>query len=135
MQNLTFVLESCLKNTKEAVGAAAVDLESGLIIAVAHNVPYFTETYLDAVAAAAVDMFRGKTVSAVEKSLTALRGHLVRNMIKEIQFATDGTYHFMTTSPASPDLLVVLITSRKADLTAGWTAVRSLLAAVIPLCP
>jgi hypothetical protein len=133
--NLTSALESCLKNTKEALGVAVVDLESGLLIGVAHNVPYFTETYLDAVAAAAVDMFRGKTVSAVEKLLTGLRGTLVRDMIKEAQFATDATYHFMATSPANRNALVVLITTRRTDLTAGWSALHALLPAVAPLCP
>jgi hypothetical protein len=135
MQSLTSVLEGCLKNTGEALCVAVVDLQSGLLIGGAHNVPYFTETYLDAVAAAAVDMFRGKTVAAVEKMLTGLRGSLVRNMIKEAQFATDGTYHFMATSPANPNALVVLITTRRAELTAGWTAIHGLLPAVAPLCP
>jgi hypothetical protein len=135
MQNLTSVLEGCLKNNKEALAAAVVDLESGLLIAVAHNVPYFTETFLDAVAAAAVDMFRGKTVSAVEKMLTGLRGTLVRDMIKEAQISTDATYHFMATSPENASMLVILITTRRAELTAGWSALRSLLPAVAPLCP
>jgi hypothetical protein len=135
MPNLTSVLEGCLKNTREALCVAVVDLQSGLLIGVAHNVPYFTETYLDAVAAAAVDMFRGKTVAAVEKMLTGLRGSLVRNMIKEAQFATDGTLHFMATSPANPNALVVLITTRRAELSAGWTTIHGLLPAVAPLCP
>jgi hypothetical protein len=135
MQNLTSVLEGCLKNNREALGVAVVDLESGLLIAVAHNIPYFTETYLDAVAAAAVDIFRGKTVSAVEKMLTGLRGTLVRDMVKEAQITTEATYHFMATSPAKPGALVVLITTRRADLLAGWTTVRGLLPAVAPFCP
>lgn len=135
MPSLTSVLEGCLKNNKDALGVAVVDLESGLLIAVAHNVPYFTETYLDAIAAAAVDMFRGKTVSAVEKLLTSLRGSLVRDMIKEAQITTEATYHFMGTSPANSTALVVLITSRKADIVAGWATLRGLIAAVAPLCP
>jgi hypothetical protein len=135
MPNLTSVLEACLKNTREALGVAVVDLESGLIIGVAHNVSYFTETYLDAVAAAAVDMFRRKTVSAVEKMLTGLRGKLVRDMIKEAQITTDFTYHFMGTSPVKPGMLVVLITSRRADLAASWDAVRTVGPAAAPFCP
>ncbi|HEY1754937.1 MAG TPA: hypothetical protein VGG72_06045 [Bryobacteraceae bacterium] len=135
MQNLTSVLEVYLKNTKQALGVAVVDIESGLLIGVAHNIPYFTETHLEAVAAAAVDMFRGKTVTAVEKMLTGLRGTLVRNMIKEAQITTDGTCHFMVTSPAKPDVLAVLITTRGADIIGAWTAARGLLAAVGPFCP
>lgn len=133
--NLTSILEGCLKNNRDALCAAVVDLQSGLLVGVAHNVPYFTETYLDAVAAAAVDMFRGKTVSAVEKMLTGLRGTLVRDMIKEAQLATDGTYHFMATTPQNPNVLVVLITTRRTDPAAGWTAIRGMLPAVAAVCP
>jgi hypothetical protein len=135
MPNLTSVLEAYLKDTKQALGVAVVDMHSGLLIGVAHNVPYFTETHLEAVAAAAVDIFRGKTVSAVEKMLTGLRGTLVRDMIKEAQITTDSTCHFMTTSAAKPGVLAVLITSRAADMMAAWTAVRSMLSAAAPFCP
>lgn len=88
MPNLISVLEASLKDTKQAV--AVVDMRSGLLIGVAHNIPYFTETYLEAVSAAAVDMFRGKTVSTVENMLTGMRGTLLRDMIKEAQITTDG---------------------------------------------
>ena len=135
MPNLTSVLEGCLKNNRDALCVAVVDLQSGLLIGVAHSVPYFTETYLDAVAAAAVDVFRGKTVSAVEKMLTGLRGTLVRDMIKEAQLTTDGTYHFMATAPSNPSVLLVLITTRRAEQATGWTTVRGLLPAVAALCP
>ena len=135
MPNLTSVLEAYLKDTKQALGVAVVDMHSGLLIGVAHNVPYFTETHLEAVAAAAVDIFRGKTVSAVEKMLTGLRGTLVRDMIKEAQITTDSTCHFMTTSPAKPGVLAVLITSRAADVMTAWAAVRSMLSAAAPFCP
>jgi hypothetical protein len=135
MHNLTSVLELYLKNTKQALGVAVVDIQSGLLIGVAHNIPYFTETHLEAVAAAAVDIFRGRTVSAVEKMLTGLRGTLVRNMIKEAQITTDATCHFMVTSPVKPDVLAVLITVRGADMMAAWTTARSLLSAVAPFCP
>jgi hypothetical protein len=135
MQNLTSVLEAYLKNTKQALSVAVVDLQSGLLIGVAHNVPYFTDTHFEAVAAAAVDIFRGKTVSAVEKMLTGLRGKLVRDMVKEAQITTDATCHFMVTSPEKPGVLAVLITARGSDLIAGWTAVRGLLSAAAPFCP
>ena len=135
MANLNSVLEICLKDHSEALGVAMVDLQSGLLIAAAHNASYFTEAYLDTVAAAAVDMFRGKAVLTVEKALTALRGVLVRDMIREAQITTAMTYHFMATSPAKPGALAVLITTRRVEVMAGWTAVRSILAAAAPFCP
>jgi len=99
-----------------AVGCAVVDLNSGLLLASAHNVPYFTSSYLEAVAAAAVNMFRGKTVRAVESLLSTQRGVPVQHAIKEIQMATDKTYHFMATLQNKPDSLVVLVTTRDANL-------------------
>jgi hypothetical protein len=135
MPNLTSVLEAYLKDTKQALAVAVVDMRSGLLIGVAHNIPYFTETYLEAVSAAAVDMFRGKTVSTVEKMLTGMRGALVRDMIKEAQIITDATCHFMVTSRSKPDVLGILITTRAADMMAGWAAARSMLSAAAPYCP
>jgi hypothetical protein len=87
------------------------------------------------VAAAAVDVFRGKTVSAVEKMLTGLRGTLVRDMVKEAQITTGATCHFMVTSTAKPNLLAVLITQRNADPAEGWSAARAMHSAAAPYCP
>jgi hypothetical protein len=135
MATLTSILERFLKDTKDALGVAVVDMRSGLLIGFAHNIPYFTETHLATVAGAAVEIFRGKSVVAVEKMFTGLRGSLVRDMVKEAQITTDATCHFMVTSPAKPGVLAVLITTRRADLTEGWTAVRGMLSAAAPFCP
>ena len=134
MRSLHAVLEGYLKDTNDALGVAVVDVETGLLVGAAHRVPYFTESFLDTVAAAAVEMFRGKAVSTVEKMLTNLRGSLVRNMIKEAQITTEATYHFMATSASLPNTLVVLITNRRADLAGSWATVRRLLTDVQPFC-
>jgi len=119
----------------DALGAAVVDLSSGLLMAVAHSVPYFTQSYLDAVAAAAVDMFRGKTVSAVEKLLSNQRGTELTQLLQEVQMTTEKTYHFMSVVPGKPNSLVVLITGRKANLGMGWASLRSAMNTIGPLCP
>ncbi|OUD13877.1 hypothetical protein [Thioflexithrix psekupsensis] len=124
-----------VKDVDSALGCAVVDLSSGLLLGVSHNVPYFTQSYLDAVAAAAVDMFRGRTVSAVEDMIANMRGIKRVNYIKEVQMTTDNTYHFMTIIPDKPDALVVLITSRKANLGMGWASLRRSLGKLAPLCP
>ncbi len=114
---------------------AVVDISSGLMLAVAHNVPYFTQSYLDAVAAAAVDMFRGKTITNVEKLLSATRGREAKNLVQEVQMTTEGTFHFMAVVPGKPQCLMVLITTRKANLGMGWASLRRALTDVAPLCP
>ncbi|NIT79075.1 MAG: hypothetical protein GWO44_19830, partial [Thermoplasmata archaeon] len=86
--SLNDVVEEMLAQVDEALGVAVVDLSSGLLISVAHNVPYFTQSYLDAVAAAAVDMFRGKTVRNVEELIAQHRGEDPARHVHEVQMGT-----------------------------------------------
>lgn len=134
MSKLDDICKSIVNDVNDALACAVVDLSSGLLLSAYHNVPYFTQSYLDAVAAAAVDMFRGKTVGTVEKLLSSQRGKDVGHMIKEVQMTTEKTYHFMMVVPNKPDHLVVLITGRKTNLGMGWSAVRGGMADIAPLC-
>ncbi|MEY3219368.1 MAG: hypothetical protein RIT27_725 [Pseudomonadota bacterium] len=129
------VCTDVLNDANNALGCAVVDLESGLLLGVAHKVHYFTQSYLDAVAAAAVDMMRGNKIRAVENMIGEMRGEVEQNLIQEVQMTTKNTYHFMTVVPNKPNALVVLITNRKANLGMGWAAVRKSLADFAPLCP
>jgi hypothetical protein len=135
MSDLNELCSTLVNDVNDAIGASVVDLETGLLLGVAHNVPYFTQSYLDAVAAAAVEMFRGKTVSTVEELLANNRGNEVRNSIQEIQMTTSNTFHFMSQVPDKPNALLILITTRKANLGMGWSALRSALPKATPLCP
>ncbi|MGR9051263.1 MAG: hypothetical protein ACU84J_01305 [Gammaproteobacteria bacterium] len=135
MASLKQILNDVVTNVDGALGCAVVDLSSGLLLEVAHNVPYFTSSYLEAVAAAAVDMVRGKNVRAVESLLSGQRGTTVENSIKEIQMTTDRTYHFMATVTDKPNALVVLITNKSTNLGMGWSAVRNNMPKIAPLCP
>ncbi|MCP5425161.1 MAG: hypothetical protein H6970_08850 [Gammaproteobacteria bacterium] len=135
MASLDDVCQELLKSINDALGAAVVDLSTGLLLSVSHNVPYFTQSYLDAVAAAAVDMFRGSNVMTVEEMLTSQRGRTTKHSIKEVQMTTDGTYHFMATVPGKENSLLVVITGKKANLGMGWAAVRAALPKITPLCP
>jgi len=135
MSSIDDVCQEVLRKVDDALGFAVVDLDSGLLLAAAHNVPYFTQSYLDAVAAAAVDMFRGRTVSTVEELLAQQRGAAPQRLIKEIQMATDRTFHFMSIVPNKPNALAVLITGRRANLGMGWSATRGALTQLEPLLP
>lgn len=135
MATLNEICEGIVAEVNDGLGAAVVDLESGLLLSVAHNVPYFTQSYLDAVAAAAVDMFRGKTVNTVEKLIASQRGTEVKQLVQEVQMTTEKTFHFMSMVPGKPNALMVLITGKKANLGMGWAALRGALPKVAPLCP
>jgi len=135
MAKIDDLLQSVVADVDGALGCAVVDLETGLLIGAAHNVPYFTNAYLEAVAAAAVDMLRGKNVRAVESLLATQRGKVVEKTIQEVQMTTANTLHFMAIVPEKPDALVVLITNRKTHLGMGWAAVRRNMPLIAPLCP
>lgn len=135
MADLNSVCQNLVSEVTDALGAAVVDLDSGLLLAVAHNVPYFTQSYLDAVAAAAVDMFRGKTVTTVEKLIATQRGQDFKQLVQEVQMTTEKTYHFMSIVPGKENALLVLITGKKANLGMGWASVRGAMPEVAPLCP
>ena len=135
MANLNEVCASIVNDVDEALAAAVVDLHSGLLLGVAHNVPYFTQTYLDAVAAAAVDMFRGKSVRNIEKLISGMRGAEPHPLIQEVQFVTEKTYHFLTIVPNKPNAMAMLVTSKRANMGMGWASLRSKLPEIEPFCP
>ncbi len=129
------IVKEVVANVDGALGCAVVDLNSGLIVGVYHTVPFFTQSYIDAVAATAVDMFRGDTVKTVEKLLELQRGEGLSDTIQEVQMTTDNTLHFMATVPNKPNALMVLITTKKTNIGMGWAALRSALKQVAPHCP
>jgi hypothetical protein len=54
---------------------------------------------------------------------------------ESLQMTTKGTYHFMAVIPEKPNALVVLVTTKKANLGMGWASVRKALPQLEPLCP
>jgi len=133
--SLNDALKSIVDDVDGALGAGVVDLNSGMLLGAQHSVPYFSQSYLDAVGAAAVDLFRGKNINAVYKMLSAQKGDDSVGRINEIQMTSDNTFHFMIALPGKPDALVVLITGRKTNLGMGWAAVRNAIPNIVPFCP
>jgi hypothetical protein len=135
MPNLNDICNDMIGAVDYAFAAAVIDQESGLLLGVANNVAYITQDYLDAVAASAVEMFRGKAVVTAEKMIADLRGVAPRRHIQEIQMTTDSTYHFMTVVPDKPDILAVLIAGKKINMGMGWASLRSRLKEIAAACP
>ncbi|MBI3560879.1 MAG: hypothetical protein HY080_04095 [Gammaproteobacteria bacterium] len=135
MPNLNDICSDIVAAVDYAHAAAVIDQDSGLLLGVANNVAYVTQTYLDVVAASAVDMFRGKAVQTAEKMIAELRGEAPSRLIQEIQFTTHSTFHFMTVVPAKPNLLAVLIAGKKINLGMGWASLRSRLKEIAAASP
>ena len=135
MANLNDICREMLEEIDHALAVAVVDMSSGLLLGVAHNVSYFTQSYLDALAAAATDMFRGKAITAVEKRIAQLRNEEPKHSLQEIQLSTDGTLHFMTIVPDKDEILAILVARKKINLGMGWASLRHRLGEIADTCP
>lgn len=135
VRNLNDICRSLVEDVDYALAAAVVDQETGLLLGVSHTVHYFTQSYLDTVAAAAVEMFRGKAVNTIEKLIAELRAAEPKHLAQEIQLTTADTYHFMTVVPNKTNILAVLVTGKKISLGMGWASLRGKLKEIADACP
>lgn len=122
--SLKSICEQIYGDVDGAIAVAVVDLSSGMSLEVFHRVPHFNQDYIDLVSAAAVDMFRGKNVARVEEKLAEQRNKPLQQSIQEVQMTTAGTLHFMSVIPDKPDILALLVTTRKASVGMGWSVLR-----------
>jgi hypothetical protein len=128
------VCESVLEKVDDCLAVGVVDLNTGMLMGVHHTVPYFTQAYLDAVAAAAVEMFRGKTVRRVEELVGAQRGEAVKDSFEEIFISSPKVYHFMVVIKEK-GAVVVMVSKKTTNQGMGWSALRNSLAAIKATLP
>jgi hypothetical protein len=122
--NLNVICQSVVDDVSDALAVGVVDLNTGMLMGHFHNVPTFTQAYLDAVAAAAVDMFRGKNVRRIEDLLSKVRGKPVKDSFEEIFISSPMTYHFMKLI-REKGALVVMVTKKTTNQGMGWAALRN----------
>jgi hypothetical protein len=130
----TEVCRNILEKVDDCVAVGVVDLNTGMLMGVHHTVPYFTQAYLDAVAAAAVEMFRGKNVRRVEELLSQHRGEPIKDSFEEIFISSPKVFHFMATIKEK-GAVVVMITKKTVNQGFGWAAVRNNLTAIQQTLP
>jgi hypothetical protein len=128
------ICRTTFEKVDDCLALGVVDLNTGMLMGVHHTVPYFTQAYLDAVAAAAVEMFRGKTVRRVEELLSANRGEPIKDSFEEVFISSPKTYHFMTVIK-DKGAVVVMITKKTVNQGMGWSALRNSLAAIKATLP
>ena len=135
MPNLNDICADMIGSVDYAFAAAVIDQETGLLLGVAQNTSHITQTFLDAVAASAVEMFRGKAIATAEKMIADLRGETPRRLVQEIQMTTESTLHFMCVVPDKPNVLAILVAGKKINLGMGWASLRSRLKEIAQFCP
>ncbi|MDQ6962713.1 MAG: hypothetical protein Q9M28_09345 [Mariprofundaceae bacterium] len=121
-------LQNTLKEVSETIGetlaCSIVDLSTGMALETYHTIPYFTQAYIDAVSAAAVDLFRGKNLYIVEEMLALKRGEPLCFHLKDIQITSTSTYHFISVIKDHPNTIFVLVTNKKVNIGLGWACTK-----------
>ncbi len=128
------ICKTILEKVDDCLAVGVVDLGTGMLMGVHHTVPYFTQAYLDAVAAAAVEMFRGKNVRRVEEMLGQQRGEPVKDSFEEVFVSSSKVFHFMAVVK-DKGAVVVMVTKKTVNQGMGWAAVRNNLNAVKATLP
>lgn len=123
MSSVNQVCAAVVDDLTDALACGVIDLNTGMLMGVHHTVSYFTQSYLDAVAAAAVDMFRGKNVQRVEKLISKHRGEEIRDAFEEIFISSKAVFHFMKLVPEK-SAVVVLVTRKTTNQGMGWSTLR-----------
>lgn len=123
MSSVNQVCAGVVDDLSDALACGVIDLNTGMLMGVHHTVSYFTQSYLDAVAAAAVDMFRGKNVQRVEKLMSKHRGEEIRDAFEEIFISSPAVFHFMKLI-REKSVVVVLVTRKSTNQGMGWSALR-----------
>ena len=124
MANTADVCRELVDKVDDCLAVGVVDLNTGMLIGVHHTVAYFTQSYLDAVAAAAVEMFRGKNVRRVEELLSKQRGVDLKDSFEEIFISSPKVYHFMMII-REKSAAVVMVTKKTTNQGMGWSALRN----------
>lgn len=134
MASVSEICESILGDVDDCLAVGVVDLSTGMMMGVHHTIPHFTQAYLDAVAAAAVELFRGKNVRRIEELLGEQRGEEIKDSFEEVFISSGKVFHFMTTIKEK-GAVVVMVTKKSANQGMGWSALRNNVGNIIAALP
>lgn len=124
MASVTEVCQTIVDSVDDCLACGVVDLATGMMMGVHHTIPHFTQSYLDAVAAAAVELFRGKNVRRIEELLSQQRGEDINDSFEEVFISSKHTFHFMSIIKEK-GAAVVMVTKKSASQGLGWSGLRN----------
>jgi hypothetical protein len=123
------VCQDIFERVPQALACAVVDLTTGLLIASRSDSARHPPGFLDVLAAAAVDLVRGRTVRRLEDILASAGGKPVRDTVEEVFLAAFGAHHYLKVLKEKQAVLV-LVTPPTTNQGLGWSVVRGSLAEV-----
>jgi hypothetical protein len=118
----------------DGLACAIVDVNTGMLLGIHHLVPHFTPDYLDAVAAASVEMFSGRTVKRIEQLLSSMSGVPVQESFEEIFTSSPRVFHFMKLI-REKQVIIILVTRKSVSQGMGWASLRNSVADFITALP
>ena len=124
MSSITDVCRKVVENVNDGLACGVVDMKTGLLMGIHHLVPHFTPDYLDAVAAASVEMFAGRTVKRIEQLLSVMSRTPVQESFEEIFVASPRVFHFMKLV-REKNAIAILVTRKDISQEMGWASLRS----------
>lgn len=128
------VCRKVVENMNDGLACAIVDVNTGMLLGIHHLVPHFTTDYLDAVAAAAVEMFSGRTVKRIEQLLSSMSGVPVQESFEEIFTSSRRVFHFMKLI-REKQVIIILVTRKSISQGMGWASLRNSVADFITALP
>lgn len=134
MASVTDICKDVVESVDGCLAVGVVDLGTGMIMGVHHTVPHFTQSYLDTVAAAAVDMFRGKSVKQVENLLSEQRGESLNDAFEEVFISSLKVFHFMSVMKEK-GAVVVMVTKKTTNQGMGWAALKTNIPQIVAALP
>ena len=130
--------DACKEVTDKVDGSVAcgvVDLDTGMLLGI-HNTSQYTQTLNEVVAAAAMDLFRGKNVGRVEQMVRQHRGtpENGEHYFQELHVTSANNYHFMKTIKDAK-AVIILVTRKTTNIGMGWAMMKSVISTIDPLVP
>ena len=135
MTKLEEILQGIIADIDEAFGCAVVDMNTRQVLGVAHRLDFLTPSFLEALAAVAVEMIRGKHIRAVETLLSGKLDNPITNTVTDFCISAENTRHFMAIVPDNPNLLVVLSTGKNTIVAMGWIVINRNMGFISQNCP
>lgn len=135
MGKIDEVCQEVVNRVDGGVACGVVDLDTGMLLGL-FNAAGYPQTLNEIVGAAAVDLFRGPSVTRIEELVRSHRGQAEdgRHYLQEVHITTENSCHFVKTIREGR-AVVVLVTRRSTNLGMGWAQLKSAIPSIEPLVP
>ena len=110
--NWRIILQNIVSDNEGVLGIAVIEMNSRKLVDSAQTIGHLSPSMLEAIAVSAVEVIRGKAVSAIESLLSTHLNTPLKNSIDNVCINTKATRIFLATVQNKPDFLIILSTNK-----------------------